>query len=266
MDIILIKTIVENPLFGMAGFIIGAISLIISFVLYFKSKRDKEPFYGVRSKVLIDGLAGALDGLEVQFRGQTQNRICVTKILFWNEGRNTINRNDFSEVDPLRITLPDGERILDIRVTKSSSESCAASVGAADDLFHPFSKISFDYLDYRDYFIVQIVHTGQETTEFKVRGKIKGAKNISRSMAVEMSAAAALGPGIKFFDPIIITKKILSSRYGIASVYFFFAGFVAWVVKSGTLNLWFLSISVLLGICGIAFLFLMRVAPPIRFE
>jgi len=36
-----------------------------------------------------------------------------------------------------------------------------------------YTGITFDYLDYKDGFIIELLHTGNEDTEFKIRGTIK---------------------------------------------------------------------------------------------
>jgi hypothetical protein len=62
---------------------------------------------------------------------------------------------------------------LDTRILSSNNESSQVLVNLEDD---SHARLSFDYLDYNQGTIIQIVHTGTSSKDIVTFGKVKGAK------------------------------------------------------------------------------------------
>lgn len=182
-----LQSLAHNPIIAIGGFALGVIGIVLAVIFYARSKRDRVPCFEVNSNTIIEGLHKALDGLQLHYKGTPQERITVTKLAFWNAGRETIDKRDLVETDPIGIACPSTLTILDIQVTQVSAKSNSVKLGSAveQDYVH-FYPIYFDYLDNMDYFVIQIVHSGQESEHIRVNGKIKGVKEIEKNVDVKI--------------------------------------------------------------------------------
>jgi hypothetical protein len=170
------QEVAASPALSLVGLVVGALSLITGFVFYHKSRRVRIPKYQVHTTTLVEGDSDQPDGLTFAFKGVPQNRVAVSKLLFWNQGKETIRRADLVAADPLRFTLRDAE-ILDLRVVASSASSCGIAVNA--ETAGTFI-MTFDYLDHSDYALVQVVHTGSTNTRIDCSGRILGCRGPAR--------------------------------------------------------------------------------------
>jgi hypothetical protein len=96
---------------------------------------------------------------------------------FWNGGRDTIKGSDVSANDPLRIEVL-GAKVLDVSILATTSPAVSPEVGidsAKAAVSLSFVGLSFDYLDRQEGFLVQLMHTGPESADVDVKGRIKGA-------------------------------------------------------------------------------------------
>ncbi|MCA8296306.1 hypothetical protein LGN19_21140 [Burkholderia sp. AU30198] len=263
MNEVIVQKIITNPWVVLAIAIVGVISLVSSIIFYFKAKRDKEPMYGVKTKVLIEKVNSALEGLELRYKGVAQDRICVTNLVFWNKGRSTINGADIAKSDPLRIEFPQGVQVLDIQMTQSSSEGCLPET---DDAYVPGSveyRINFDYLDNGDYFVAQIVHTGAVEEKFSVAGKIKGVRSIEEGIMLQ-SFNVPLSSKLPFASVWRKFEVFFDTRYGGALCYGVLGVAMAWMVHSTKASGW---LYVMPGMCffaGAVMLIGARYRPPVR--
>lgn len=228
-----LQSLANNPIISIGGFALGIIGIVLAVIFYARSKKDRLPCFEVNSNTLIEGLHKALDGLQLHYKGTPQARITVTKLAFWNAGRETIDKRDLVEKDPIGIACPNTLAILDIQVTQVSAKSNSVRLGSAveqgDVHFYP---INFEYLDNNDYFVIQIVHTGQESEDIEVIGKIKGVKEIEKTIDAKIDK--------RFFKLIPFAfgfEKILSSRvfwkYGGSFWYIGFGVFGIWRLLQG---------------------------------
>lgn len=197
------------------------------------------------------------------YKGEPQEKICVTKLIFWNKGRATINGEDIVDSDPLRIQLPDGARVLDVQMVSASNRGCLPIVDANYVVGGSDYGLRFEYLDHRDYFIVQIVHAGLEDVGFKVTGKIKGARSISESMAMltdrQNLDSASL---ITRFEQL--ADGFMETRYGAAAVFGFMGGLIAWMIHASSGNKWFYLLPGFLFLVALAALIVHRDVPPVK--
>ena len=170
------QEVAASPGLSLVGLVVGALSLITGCVFYYKSRRVRIPKYQVLSTTLVEGDSDQPDGLTFAFKGVPQNRVTVSKLLFWNQGDETIRRADLVAADPLRFTLH-GAELLDLRVVASSASSCG--VGVNTEAANTFS-MTFDYLDRDDYAIIQVVHTGSQYSRIKCSGRVLGCRGPDR--------------------------------------------------------------------------------------
>lgn len=153
------------------------ISLIItiSFAIYFyfRSKKVKLPLYSHWSINIINELVNKFESLKMTYSGLPIENLTVTKILFWNGGNDTIDDQDISRVDPLKIHIKENYKILESNVLYSKNPANQFSVKTANDKSDAILK--FDYLDKDEGGIVQLIHTGISDKDIEIQGTIKGA-------------------------------------------------------------------------------------------
>jgi len=146
--------------------------MLLAILLYFKAKKTKSPRYAKRSMNIVRDLASKIESLELSYRGKKIETATVTRVLFWNAGRETIHRADIAEADPLIITTKEGCEILDARVTqmKKPANLFNAVLGEGSKV-----RIGFDYIDKNEGAVIQLIHTGRSSDDIQVLGTIKGA-------------------------------------------------------------------------------------------
>jgi drug/metabolite transporter superfamily protein YnfA len=222
------QALASNPMVTLGGVVLGLLGIVLAIVFYFRAKREKKPYFEVASNTLIEGIHKSLDGLQLQYKGAPQDRITVTKVAFWNAGRDTINKNDLVMVDPIGIICSKRLAILDVQVIQVSSPSNSVSLGEAitrsDEIFFP---IEFEYLDEGDFFVVQIVHAGEKSERFKVSGKIKSVKQIERISGTRIEPDFLnLIPFAFAFEKMIASRVFI--KYGGSLIYVGFGLFGVW--------------------------------------
>jgi hypothetical protein len=160
-----------DTVLGIIGTILGVIGLITGYIFYRKSLKVKEPYYSIWSNNLIQDNVTSMSGLEVSFKGKKVDNLTVSKILFWNDGSDTIEKGDIVSTDPLRIESK--YRILDAAIIKTNNPSNQVSVllekGGSS------AKVTFDYLDKNNGALIQIIHTGKSSKDISITGKLKGS-------------------------------------------------------------------------------------------
>lgn len=165
-----------TPEFSLLGFSLGLFGLLTGFVFYFKSKKERRPTYLVRTTTLVEGNPNYPEGLAFTYRGVVQPRIAVSKLLFWNGGRETIRRADLIDSDPLRVKVSNAT-ILDVQAIKIASENCSFRLSHSTPEDFSFG---FDYLEQQEYILIQIVHTGKDDADIQMFGKVLGAARIEQ--------------------------------------------------------------------------------------
>ena len=186
------EEIASNPLVTVGSFLLAIVSIILAVIFYVRSKREKIPCCVSSSNTIIEGIHKSIEGLEIFFKGSKQDRISITKVAFWNAGKEIIDKNDFVEKDPLRIICPESIDILDIQITNVSSDSNSVDIldpGIKDENVH--YPLSFDYIDQGEYFVIQIIHNGTSNDNFDIVGKIKGVKCIEHKTKAHMEFSSS---------------------------------------------------------------------------
>jgi hypothetical protein len=243
-----LESFVNSPLVNIGSLALAVLGVLLAVIFYFRSQKNKTPCFECNSNTLVEGLYRSLDGLEIHYKGAAQERVTISKVIFWNAGRDTIDGQDLVKKDPLRIVCPQNVEILDIQIVSDNAELNSIRLGdsieSEDGVSYP---ISFEYLDHEEYFVIQVIHNGDSSEKFIVDGKIKGVKSINRVSEIK------LNPKILRFIPFSWPmEKLISSpvylKY-IGSLMYLSFGFAAlWNIFYGD-NHWYLW--VVTGFCFI---------------
>ncbi len=165
-----------NPWLTVLGFIVAIIGIALTIIFYFKSKRVKSPCYAIKSYNIIKDFVSKFEALEMRYGGQIIKNLTVSKIVFWNAGSETIDKEDIVKADPITINIKDGYKILDQKIIATNNETNNFSLSGSIDQSNV--NINFEYIDKNDGIVVQLIHTGNFDKDIKVQGRIKGAGNL----------------------------------------------------------------------------------------
>jgi hypothetical protein len=173
------KDIIEifngGPLLNFLFFCIAVISLIITFIFYVKSKREKKLVYVTKSFGLIQDSISSIDNLSIKYNDEDVKSLTLTQISFWNDGRDTIKSDDVAKSDTLKVKLNDECKVYSAKLTKTQKETNEISIETENNQVY----IMFSYLDYSDGAILDIYHSGNPSDEVKIVGTIIGGLEIS---------------------------------------------------------------------------------------
>jgi hypothetical protein len=162
-----------DTILGIIGVGIGIIGIITGFVFYKKSEKHKSPVYFMKSNNLIQDNRYKLNGLDISYKGQKITNLTITEIAFWNQGREVIERDDIVKSELLRIETLEGIEILDAQIIRFNNSTSGVTIEQKNP---QRVNLSFDYLEKDNGVTVQIIHTGKETGNIFINGKIKGAE------------------------------------------------------------------------------------------
>ncbi|MDR2570619.1 MAG: hypothetical protein LBD23_10045 [Oscillospiraceae bacterium] len=229
-----INILSENPWITLISIPLALIGLILTLILYFKGKRKKSIKYYLEGDSLFEDFVEKINGLSIQFFGKQIKTLTVTKIVFWNSGTETINREDFPTNDIFYINIEDGYEILDVSIIRSNNQSNNIAVSLSED--EKKIKIDFEYLDPKNGFILQIFHTSTEySSKFNVNGSIKGFGKLSEGEVTDKSRLSSIS--------FVVFLLSVYAIFGI-TIWLFFNVNINDVLKTVTISLlWLMVIS-----------------------
>jgi hypothetical protein len=166
------------------------IPMALAIYLYVRGRRLQQPCWAIHTSMLVEDYQSRVPGLEIAYKGEHMESVEVSRILFWNAGRETIRSADLESVEPIKVVASDDLVVLDVVVltdniafkraaTKQPGSAGAAnfSVTRSDDGW----LIKFPYLDYGRGAVLQVVHTSsQHQPALSVTGSLIGGAKLQR--------------------------------------------------------------------------------------
>jgi len=165
---------------GIVGACLTLASLGYAIYVTKRSKQVKELIYDLLPPTPIAGAVSKESGYSIKIvyegpdkQAETVESVFAQYIRFTNFGRVPIKRDDSASNDPLRIEIP-GNKVLDITVAKVAREVCQLKIGRkVEENGKVVAEINFDFLDYMDGGLIQII-TESDKTHASLRGTIIG--------------------------------------------------------------------------------------------
>ncbi len=170
----LIDFLSANPWLNLLFLILAVGSIIISLILYLKSRKEKILVYVTKSFNLIHNSVAKVPGLSIKYEGNTLDTLTLTKIAFWNNGKGTINSNDIAPTDNLVVFPNEDILILEAAITYKSRESNNFGVAKKGNSI----AVNFDYIDFHQGVIIDVYHTGQTDKSLLIKGTVKGGHEV----------------------------------------------------------------------------------------
>lgn len=155
---------------------LAVLGIAMSVYFYFKSRRRKIPVYRSRTTRIIRSSVNKIDSLEVLYNKKRLNALTITKVAFWNAGKETISSTDISLYDKLRLEIGEGFEFLSCDVVTQTKIANNFRCSIEED--KKTILIEFDYLDYDEGAVLKIRHTGSTNADIVINGSIKGVSAI----------------------------------------------------------------------------------------
>ncbi len=160
------------------GTAVAIVSILVAYVFYRKGQRVRKPSWDIRSENLITDYAKRLPGIEVVYLGQQVGNLTVSKVMFWNDGRETVRHEDVAEADPIRVVSKAPAAILSAEVLQVNSEPNSFSVSLEPAVKAAY--LHFEYIDHGEGAVIQVIHSGRSSEDVDVIGTVKGAGKPAR--------------------------------------------------------------------------------------
>jgi hypothetical protein len=163
---------------AIAGVVIGVVGIGLAAVFYIRGKRDKRPTYCTRSVNIVKDLGSRVGPVTMSYDGASIATLTVTKLAFWNAGREAIDRSDISEDDPLFISVVDGVSLLQVDEIASNAQANAFEISQGEK--PETRRIEFGYLNGGAGGVFQVMHTGADGSVVSLVGSLRDVHRIRR--------------------------------------------------------------------------------------
>ena len=151
------------------------IGIIIAFIFYIISIRDKDPLYNISESELIAENLNDSD-IAIIWKDIPINNIYKIKLTIWNNGNDLIDYTDFVENKPLTLYNQGNVKILKVTSIKSSRPNIKFDSKIVNDSII-FSLSNSEALEKGDGEIISILYSKKDEKSWYLSGRIKGAKN-----------------------------------------------------------------------------------------
>lgn len=172
-----------NPWLSIISFVIAVMGVALAIVFYIKGKRAKLPYYAIRSANIVSDFGSWMKPLEMRYSSQLIENLTVTKMAFWNAGRDTIDHQDIARADPLTLHVKESYKILDAKILSEKTPANKFSITTSPD--QSSLALEFDYIDKDEGAVIQLIHTGKSGEDIDFGGSIKGAGKPIRKLSEE---------------------------------------------------------------------------------
>lgn len=169
----------ENPWLNLIFLALAIVSIFISLFLYFLSKKEKSPSFNIKHFNLVKGHIRKLDRVKITYDDEEVEDLTLTRVSFWNQGRETIDKSDIAQADPIRIQLPEGAILLESSLDYVHNPVNNISIHLSED--RRCLYISFDYLYISEGCTLTLYHTA-DSNEVRFLGTIKGSDRIKKGV------------------------------------------------------------------------------------
>lgn len=177
----------SGTLLGIAGLVVGLIGIIVSVVLYFRSKCKKTLGYTIDSTQLISKKMTGIPKLKVSIDDQPVETLSSTTILFFNAGNQSIVLSDFAIKEPLGISITGRLHSYDVSADNPNSTPTLQPI--KDKTFY----VKFDFLKQKQSFSITLLHDGTVSVFGELtNGEVRKYRNLTERIAFQVGYWAEL--------------------------------------------------------------------------
>lgn len=180
-----------NEFWGIGGFAVGVIALILSVIFYIRGKKRKLLLYRITSTHLISKKITTIPGLSILLNGQPIENLSSTQIEFINSGNQVINFSDFALLEPLSIVV-DGQ-FYNLEHSCEVSSSNPNSIPQIEVVNDCTANIKFDFLKPKQSMTIALFHSGTIFIIGELKdGKISEQRDYSKIIFFVLGIISAL--------------------------------------------------------------------------
>lgn len=209
--------------------------IVVALFIYYKSKKTRKFSYLIENNTIFDSNV-KVDKLNVLYDNVQLTGFSRANILIVNNGQDIISESDISIKEPLRIALPSYYKILDYKILFSGNKGITLDKVSDHEI-----NISFDFLNPKDGFAINLLHNGTPSNKIKLLGRIKQVSDIT----------PITNKGKIFYS--IVPYLLIIIAYTLLILPVFFIKYIASIFESGSLMYW--SILVLCMVIPSGFIF-----------
>ncbi|EJQ2916587.1 hypothetical protein NYD81_003310 [Cronobacter sakazakii] len=246
-----------GSLIGIIGVLFAIISIILTrSVSKISSYLEYKNLIGAFHSVLPQNISITYDDVPV-------DKVSSSVFTIWNSGNKVIYGTSLKTINPLRIEARKGVRILRYNVQKVNNKTNNITI-KKDANFHSSLLISFDFLERKNGFRIEILHTGARE-DLLVRGQLIDVKSLEKKQnAASHKTYRLMSKNVKAFKSIIkIMFTIMIAALIFALTYSFIHPefFTRPKPQSAPLNIWTFRAIVSIYL-SVPLYFLYRSRPP----
>jgi hypothetical protein len=174
-------------------FVSLATGVVVGYVFFRQQKREKYLMHHTTETEIISANKGLPRNLEISFENETIQNLHATRIDFWNAGNETILGKEIVSSDPLGITIPAKQIVLNTTIQKITHKRIAPTISMTQSIL----EVGFEILEPRDGFSLQLLHSIEKNTEdsksFSIVGSIAGIKKVGAIEKTIIAHSATFG-------------------------------------------------------------------------
>lgn len=168
----------NNPILNVATLILAIVGIVFTVYFYFRSRKVKAPIYITKTTSLVKESINKVESVQILYANNKIANLSVTKIAFWNDGKDTINNTDVAKNDILKIVINPNFDILEAKILYNKNKSNDFQLILSED--RKYITINFDFFDFEEGIVLQLFHTANSGEDITVTGTIKSVKEIKR--------------------------------------------------------------------------------------
>lgn len=134
------------------------ISIITAIIFYLNGKKSKIPTYILRTISLVQEKIQKIETVKILYSGNKVDNLSISKIAFWNAGKDTIDHMDIAQNNPIRLIIEENYLFLEANIIYQKNPSNNFNISLSDN--NKYIDITFDYFDYEEGIVLQVFHTG----------------------------------------------------------------------------------------------------------
>lgn len=208
-----------------AGLALGLLLSSLGIFLSIKFRRVRVPTYLQKNMLLIKDYVSSINSLNILYKGHEIQNLTSTALYIWNKGKETINYCDIAEADPLLIKTKNCAKILDASIVYMHNPANNFLIEVNEDVI----RVIFDYFDFAEGIIINILHTGKIGDEIEVQGTFKGAGKIRRHDATSANMRINIGLAIVLLINFLLMLITFNNIYWIFASPFLIGAFMLYL-------------------------------------
>jgi hypothetical protein len=200
----------NNPWLNLLFLILSILSIILAYYFYYQSKKEKKPVFNSKTISLFLVNSIIAKKIDIRYNGDLINNLSLTKIAFWNAGKESIRGDDIAPNAPFLIIAPEDVTIYGVEIVDQNM----VNNFILDKVDEHKIKVHFDFIDFNDGVIINIFHSKFKKNGFTIQGTFIGAPKLSHGIQQD-KLAVKLDFITKPMTYLFNTKKFVLQFLGI---------------------------------------------------